>query len=149
MLVLSWRSLEELDETPDTGFETEYHWENFILRLWLYRTTVRTLVKLDHVSDQAKAVVNTFDGTFMADNRNQLKALRDMIEHFDDYAANQGRGPATRSSDLDPWRTITCDRYERGQFVLERKRSYDAAIKLRADAKTVSGAFIQWYKAGA
>ena len=70
-----------------------------------------------------------------------------MIEHFDDYAAGEGRGPAELKRDLDPWRTDTTrDRYERGLFCLERHRSYAAAIKLRADAKSVSDKFIQWYK---
>ncbi len=68
-----------------------------------------------------------------------------MIEHFDDYAAGMGRGPANRDKDLDPWRTITKDRYERGQFTLNRSASYSAAIKLRTDAKSVSDNFIEWY----
>ena len=69
-----------------------------------------------------------------------------MIEHFDDYAAGEGRGPAMRERDLDPWRQTSRDRYERGLFCLERRPSYEAAIKLRADAKGVSDKFIQRYK---
>lgn len=145
MLVRAWRELEQDDGDP--GFETEYRWENFIIRLWLYRATVKTLAKLRAVAVEARSAIATFDDAFTADGKNQLKALRDMIEHFDDYAAGQGRGPADRASDLDPWRSLTRDRYEKGQFVLTREASYAAAIKLRADAAQVSQAFICWYKA--
>lgn len=147
MLVLSWRDLDQYqfnDET-DSGFEVEYFWENFILRLWLYRTTIRTLTKLNSVKGEAEFVLKTFDGAFDVSGKSSLKALRDMIEHFDDYAAGEGRGPAERERDLDPFRTNTRDRYERGLFCLERHQSYAAAIKLRADAKGVSDKFIQWY----
>lgn len=146
MLVLSWREIDQLRSETDVGFEIEYRWENFILRLWLYRTTVNTLTKLAAVESDAKNILKTFDDVFDANGRNGLKALRDMIEHFDDYAAGAGRGPARRKSDLDPWRTITRDRYERGQFLLERRKSYETAIELRSNAKRVSDEFIQWYK---
>ena len=148
MLVLSWHELEHLKEHEEAHipFEAEYLWENFIIRLWLYRTTIRTLTKLQFVEDEAKSILRSFDDLFLINGRNGLKALRDMIEHFDDYAAGEGRGPLERSRDLDPWRTITRDRYERGVFYLERHQSYEAAIKMRADAKSVSDKFIQWYK---
>ncbi|MGO9474763.1 MAG: hypothetical protein ACLPWS_15395 [Rhodomicrobium sp.] len=148
MLVLSRRELDQYqfnDET-DSGFEGEYFWENFILRLWLYRTAVKTLTKLNSVRSEAEFVLKSFDSAFDVNGKSSLKALRDMIEHFDDYAAGEGRGPAERERDLDPWRTTTRDRYERGLFCLERHQSYAAAIKLRADAKGVSDKFIQWYK---
>lgn len=144
MLVLSWRELDQLKS--DGGFETEYFRENFILRLWMYRTTVKTLTKLTSVEDETKSILKTFDLAFDINGRNGLKGLRDMIEHFDDYAAGTGRGPAKRESDLDPWRRISQDRYERGQFLLDRRKSYEAAIKLRSDAKRVSDEFIQWCK---
>jgi hypothetical protein len=146
MLVLSFRKLDKLSDETDVGFETEYRWENFILRLWLYRTTVKTLAKLTAVQSEAKNILKTFDIVFDIDGSNALKALRDMIEHFDDYAPGMGRGPAKRENDLDPWREFDRNRYERGQFLLERKKSYDAAIMLRSDAKRVSDEFIQWYK---
>jgi hypothetical protein len=148
MLVLSWHELEHLKEQEDIRipFEAEYFWENFIIRLWLYRTAIRTLTKLQFVESEAKTVLKSFDDSFLINGRNGLKALRDMIEHFDDYAAGEGRGPVERSRDLDPWRTITKDRYERGVFYLERDQTYDAAIKMRADAKILSDKFIQWYK---
>ena len=148
MLVLSWRQLDQLNVETECSFETEYHWENYILRLWLYRTTIMTLTKLDAIESDAQRGVNEFDSTFSANGRDQLKALRDMIEHFDDYASGVGRGPAQRKSDLDPWRSFTRDHYERGQFRLERNSSYSAAIKLRDDAKHASAAFINWYKTG-
>ncbi|GAB4361387.1 MAG: hypothetical protein Kow00114_15910 [Kiloniellaceae bacterium] len=143
MLVLSWRELDQWKDNTGTGFEVEYFWENFILRLWLYRTTVKTLAKLATVRTEALTALRSFDEVFQAEGQNSLKAVRDMIEHFDDYAAGDGRGPATRDRDLDPWRMITRDRYERGRFVLDRRESYDAAIKLRSDAKGVSDVFIQ------
>jgi len=146
MLVLSWRELEQLNDETDVNFETEYFWENFIIRLWLYRTTVSTLMKLTPVEYKAKNTLKSFDWAFDHNGQNGLKALRDMIEHFDAYAAGEGRGPANRGSDLDPWRKFTRDRYRRGQFLLERKRSCAAAIKLRAGAKRVSDEVIQWYK---
>ena len=70
-----------------------------------------------------------------------------MIEHFDDYAAGEGRGAAMREGELDPWRTITRDRFERGRFVIERSTAYEAAITLSSDAKRVSDTFIAWYMA--
>jgi len=70
-----------------------------------------------------------------------------MIEHFDDYAADTGRGPATCYGELDPWRTTGRDRFERGRFAIEMATAYDAAITLRSEAKRVSDAFIAWYKA--
>jgi hypothetical protein len=93
MLVLSWS---QLDNETELGFETEYHWENFILRLWLYRTTFKTLTRLQAVEGDAKSAINEFDNVFSLNGRNQLKVLRDMIEHFDEYAAGVGKGPATR-----------------------------------------------------
>jgi hypothetical protein len=146
MLVLSWRELDQSNDETGLGFEIEYFWENFIIRLWLYRITIRTLTKLNSVNSEAAFALKTFDGAFDIDGKSALKALRDMIEHFDDYAAGKGRGLAERERDLDPWRQITRDRYERGLFCLERHQSYEAAIKLRADAKAVSDRFIQWYK---
>jgi hypothetical protein len=146
MLVLSWKQLDGLNNETEIGFETEYHWENFILRLWLYRTTVKTLIKLSTVKVEAEKAIKLFDDSFSKDGKNQLKALRDMIEHFDDYAAGAGRGPADRFSDLDPWRVVGRDQYQRGQFGLARTDSYLAAIKLKSDAEAVSAAFIQWYK---
>lgn len=147
MLVLSWRALEAFTEGPATGFEVEYLWENFIIRLWLYRTTIRTLTRLRVVSVEAKDIISNFDRCFEANGQNALKAIRDMIEHFDDYAAGEGRGPATRDGELDPWRTVTRDRFERGRFVIERAPAYNAAIGLRSDAKRASDTFIAWYKA--
>jgi len=88
MLVLSWCELDKLSDEADVGFEIEYRWENFILRLWLYRTTAKTLTKLAAVENEAKSILKTFDQVFHdIPNKNVLKALRDMIEHFDDYAA--------------------------------------------------------------
>lgn len=145
MLVISWRELERWDDKTDFGFEVEYCWEAFIIRLWLYRTTVNTLTKLDAVASDAKMIVAMFDEAFDSNGDNALKALRNMIEHFDDYAAGTGRGPATRSGELDPWRVITRDRFERGQYVLERKTSFDAANELRLGAKRVSDEFIKWH----
>ena len=95
MLVLSWCELDKLSDEADVGFEIEYRWENFMLRLWLYRTTVKTLTKLAAVENEAKSILKTFDQVFHdISNKNVLKALRDMIEHFDDYAAGKGHGPA-------------------------------------------------------
>ncbi len=146
MLVLSWRQLDAVNPEAEIGFETEYHWENYILRLWLYRITVRTLIKLSAVKVDAEQAIKHFDDKFSKDGKNQLKALRDMIEHFDDYAAGAGRGPADRFSDLDPWRVFDRDQYQRGQFSLVRIDSYSAAIKLKSDAEAVCASFIQWYK---
>jgi len=146
MLVLSWRELDQPDDEATIDFEVEYYWENFIIRLWLYRTTVKTLTKLAEVKNEAETALSTFDSVFDVGGRNGLKALRDMYEHFDDYAAGIGYGPASRAENLDPWRFISRDRYERGQFVLDRKQSYDAAIKLHSDAKCVSDKLIQWLK---
>jgi len=143
MLVLSWHALEDLD---DQGVEIEYCWENFIIRLWLYRTTVKTLTKLHVVADDARDVLDAFDKVFNTNGRNDLKALRDMIEHFDDYAADQGHGPPKRQTDLDPWQQVAKDTYERGQFHLERGRCYEAANTLRLGATQVSNKFMQWYK---
>ena len=146
MLVLSWRELDAItDETE--GWETEYCWENFIIRLWLYRTTIRTLTKLPPVCDDAKIAISCFDEKFAHEGHNGLKAIRDLIEHFDDYAAEKGRGPATRTGELDPWRTFTKDKYERGRYVFELHAAYEAAIALRSDAKKVSDKFVAWYKA--
>jgi hypothetical protein len=147
MLVISWQALELSDEDPKTGFEIEYLWENFLLRLWLYRTTIRTLTHLHIVKPAAKRIIADFDRCFTRNNENNLKAIRDMIEHFDDYAADQGRGPASRKGDLDPWRSISRDKFERGRFLIERDAAYKAAIRLRSDAKGVSDTFIVWFKA--
>jgi hypothetical protein len=137
--------LEEGDDSG-SGFEPEYRWENFILRLWLYRTTVKSLEKMSVVKSEAQTALNAFDSQFNTNGINGLKALRDMLEHFDDYAAGSGRGPGKRERDLDPWREVTRDQYERGAFFLDRHKSYAAAIQLRADAKIISDRFIDWYK---
>jgi hypothetical protein len=146
MLVLSWRAMDASTSEQIEAFEDEYRWENFIIRLWLYRTTVQTLTHLWFVSAEAKNILARFDHCFKSNGQNSLKAIRDMIEHFDDYAADKGHGPAKRKSELDPWRTVTRDRFERGRFVIERASAYEAAIRLRSDAKQVSDAFIEWYK---
>ncbi|WP_085939908.1 hypothetical protein [Azospirillum sp. B4] len=146
MLVLSLDSLEHLSHEDERGFEAEYAWENVIIRLWLYRTTVQTLIKIDRVAIDAQQAVKRFDANFDIGGRNGLKALRDMIEHFNDYAAGAGHGPAKRDIDLDPWRTFTKDCYERGSFRLERMKSLEAAIALQADAKKASDEFIAWFR---
>ncbi len=146
MLVLSWRALEEINKDNEEHFNEEYLWENFIIRLWLYRTTIKTLTRIDVVSLEAKGIISTFDRCFEVDGHNGLKAIRDMIEHFDEYAMGKGHGSATRESELDPWRKVSRDRFERGRFVFERASAYNAAIALRSDAKRVSDAFIAWYK---
>lgn len=99
---------------------------------------------LDAVADDAKGIIATFDRSFEQGGKNGLKAIRDMIEHFDDYAAGVGCGPATREGELDPWRTVTPDRFERGRYALDRAVAYDAAIQLRTDAKRVGDKFIAW-----
>jgi len=147
MLVLSWRALDEPASDVTELMEDEYHWENFIIRLWLYRVTVKTLTQLNNVNAEAREILARFDRNFEIDGQNGLKAIRDMIEHFDDYAAGKGRGPATRDGELDPWRAVSRDRFERGKYSIERALAYDAAIRLRSDAKSVSDAFIAWYKA--
>jgi hypothetical protein len=147
MLVLSWRELEAIVEPNLNGFETEYYWENFILRLWLYRTTVRTLARLKAVENEANEIIASFDNAFARDGKNQLQALRNMIEHFDERAAGIWRGLGSRRGELDPFRHFDRDTYERGLFKFERRKSYTAAIKLRSDAEQVSSTFINWYKA--
>lgn len=150
LLVLSWRELDQIKDTVeefDLGFEVEYRWENFIIRLWLYRTTVRTLRKLSPVESATNQAIAKFDKTFQVNSRNGLKALRDMVEHFDDYAAGIGRGPATRRGDLDPFRHFTKDVYQRGQFNLERNTALEAANQLRSDANDLSNQFIEWFHA--
>lgn len=146
MLVLSFRELEQR-EPVESGFEIEYSWENAILRLWLYRTVIRTLTKLPPVRANAKQILQKFDQAFDHHGINGLKALRDMIEHFDDYATGQGRGPATRIGDLDPWRSITRDEYKRGNYFLSRQSALLAADQMRSDANRVSDQFIEWYHA--
>jgi hypothetical protein len=138
MLVLSWRQLDALNNETEIGFETEYHWENFIIRLWLYRTAIRTLIKLSKVKVEADKAIKLFDDAFRKDGKNQLKALRDMIEHFDDYASGAGRGPADRFSDLDPWRVVGRDQYQRGELRLVRTDSYSAANKSPADSENAA-----------
>lgn len=128
MVVLSWRAFEQMSPEAELSFETEYCWENFIIRLWLYRTTVSALMKIENVAGSAKQAIARFDATFETNGRNGLKALRDMIEHFDDYAAGRGRGPAQRDTDLDPFRSFTLECYERGNFRLERAKCLEAAI---------------------
>ena len=146
MLVLAWRHLVGAD--GHNGFETEYFWENFIIRLWLYRAVIQTLAKLDAVQSDALQILAIFDREFEVNGMNGLKAIRDMVEHFDDYAANEGRNKKfERDKDLDPWRVIDRDRYEREQFLLYRKKSFDAANELRSNSKIVSGKYIDWYKA--
>jgi len=138
---------QQLVEAPNvSGFETEYAWENLIIRLCLYRNTVKTLIKLPVVVNEAKEMLQRFDAKFTQNKKNSLIALRDMLEHFDDYAAGLGRGPAERHADLDPWREVTVEKFCRGQFELELYPSMEAADTLRLDAKSVSDQFINWYK---
>ncbi len=145
MLQLAAKQL--VETADDSGFETEYAWENLIIRLCLYRNTVKTLTKLTIVVDEAKVMLRRFDAEFTQNEKNSLIALRNMIEHFDDYAAGHGRGPADRDTDLDPWREVNVDRYCRGQFKLELSLSMEAANTLRSEAKSASDKFISWYRA--
>jgi hypothetical protein len=145
MLVLSYRAFDTFDE--EDGFACEYCWENFIIRLWLYRTTVNTLTKIDFIKDEAVAAVAAFDLPFMIGGDNALRAIRNMLEHFDEYAADDGRGPATRRGELDPWRAVSPDRFERGRFVIDRAVAYNTAIALRAAATALSKKFTDHYKA--
>ncbi len=147
----AWNMLQiaaqHLTETADVqDFETEYAWENLIIRLCLYRNTVKTLTKFPIVENDAAQAIKRFDDTFIQNEKNALIALRNMFEHFDDYATGSGRGPAKRDTDLDPWRVIAVEEYNRGQFKLELTSSMNAANNLRSDAKDVSDKFISWYK---
>jgi len=143
MFVISSNELQS--KIPTDAFETEYAWENYIIRLWLYRTTIRTLLNLHPIKSQVSATLKEFDAIFSENGKNTLKALRDMIEHFDDYASGKGRGPAQRNTDLDPWRCILPDKYERGQFKIDRNASLIAANNLRLNAKKNSAEFITWF----
>ena len=40
---LSLRELESLTEEDAEAFEDEYLWEKYVIRLWLYRTTTKTV----------------------------------------------------------------------------------------------------------
>lgn len=71
MLVLSWRELDHLTEETDLGYKVEYFWENFILRLWLYRTTVKTLTKLKSVKNDARRAIFNFDAAFEKNGCNE------------------------------------------------------------------------------
>jgi len=129
----------------DGSFELEYAWENYIIRLWLYRAVVKTLVKFHPSKRIIQKALKDFDKTFSSGGINALKTYRDMIEHFDDYALGKGRGPASREVDLDPWRSIGPDKYERGRFHFDRNEMLVAANELRLKANTGSDAFIKWY----
>ncbi len=93
---------------------------------------------------EAVGVVARFDDCFTANGQNALKIIRDMIEHFDDYAAGKGRVRGIRDDSLDPWRVVSRDRFERGQFIIEKTSAYSAAIQLRSEAKDVGKKFTQW-----
>jgi hypothetical protein len=147
----AWNMLQlaaqHLSRTADAvDFETEYAWENLIIRLALYRKVVTTLTKLPAIEIEAKQAIVRFDAVFLQNGKNALIALRDMFEHFDDYAAGKGRGPAERNADLDPWRFIDVEECSRGQFKICLTPSMEAANKLRTDAQAVSDNFIRWYK---
>jgi hypothetical protein len=150
----SWNMLQiaaqQLVLTDDSlGFELEYGWENLIIRLCLYRNTVNTLTNLDSVRDGTLQILGRFDNEFTQNKINALLGLRNMLEHFDDYAAGRGRGPAQRNADLDPWRVITADRYCRGQFELALDSTMKAADNLCLEAKNVEKKFIDWYRLSA
>lgn len=140
-------SAQHLVKTADAiNFETEYAWENLIIRLSLYRNAVKTLTKLPAVVLDTEQALSRFDAAFTKNEKNALTALRNMFEHFDDYAAGEGRGPAKRSVDLDPWRFIDVEEYSRGQFKICLTPSMEAANNLRSDAKVISDKFIRWYR---
>jgi len=144
MLQLAAEHLVKEGDSQD--FETEYAWENLIIRLCLYRNTVKTLTKLPVVKQEAEQAIKRFDAVFMQNGKNALIAIRNMFEHFDDYASGLGRGPAKRDTELDPWRAISVEEFNRGQFSLELTTSMNAANDLRSDAKEVSDKFISWFK---
>jgi hypothetical protein len=146
----AWNMLQiaagHLVKTADAmDFETEYAWENLIIRLSLYRNAVNTLTKLPAVATDAQQALKRFDAAFIQNGKNALVGLRNMFEHFDDYAAGKGRGPG-ETNDLDPWRFISVEECSRGQFKIYLSASMEAADKLRSDAKAVSDKFIRWYK---
>jgi len=145
MLQIAGKHLLKTAEAID--FETEYAWENLIIRLSLYRNSVKTLTKLPSVAPDAEQALSRFDVAFTQNGRNALTALRNMFEHFDDYAAGVGRGPAERSTDLDPWRFISVEECSRGQFKILLTPSMTAANDLRSDAQAISEKFIRWYSA--
>ena len=64
MLQIAAKCLYETKQTEDEDFETEYAWENLIIRLALYRNTVKTLAQLDSVKDKANEIIHDFDLTF-------------------------------------------------------------------------------------
>jgi hypothetical protein len=144
MLQLAAQHLAKTVDAVD--FETEYAWENLIIRLSLYRNAVKTLTKLPAVALEAEQALGRFDAAFFQNGKNALIALRNMFEHFDDYAAGMGRGPAERNTDLDPWRFIDVQECSRGQFKICLTPSMEAANNLRTDAKAISDKFICWYK---
>lgn len=144
MLQVATQQLAKTAEVMD--FETEYAWENLIIRLSLYRNAVKTLTKLPSVAPDAEQALNRFDAAFTQNGKNALISLRNMFEHFDDYAAGSGRGPAERNTDLDPWRCIDVEEYTRGQFKICLAPSMAAANQLRSDAEAVSDKFIRWHE---
>ncbi|KQV46406.1 hypothetical protein ASD07_13055 [Duganella sp. Root336D2] len=144
MLQVAAQQLAKTAKTVD--FETEYAWENLIIRLSLYRNTVKTLTNLPSVAPDAEQALSRFDAEFTQGGKNALISLRNMFEHFDDYATGAGRGPAERNLDLDPWRSIAVEEFSRGQFKILLSPSMAAANYLRSDAEAVSDKFIRWYE---
>lgn len=145
MLCFSWEAFDKLSEDQISNFEQDYCWENYFIRLWLYRTTVNTLTKLPQISQQAKKQIHIFDSSFEKDGKNQLRAIRNMIEHFDDYATGAGRGPALRETELDPWRTYDQENYERGRYSFNRQNSMRSANNLRLGTKPLCSELINWF----
>ena len=85
MLVLAYREIDGFEEADETEpFTLEYLWENFFIRLWLFRICILTLEKITFVKQDATHIIADFDSCFIIENINHLRALRDMTEHWDD-----------------------------------------------------------------
>ena len=94
--MLSWRELDQYqfnDET-DFGFEAEYLWE--------ISYSASGCAERSSDFDQAKfckgrggVCLENIRWRLDINGKSSLKALRDMIEHFDDYAAGGGAGAGT------------------------------------------------------
>jgi len=138
MLQLAVKHLAETKTTENS--EIQYAWENLVIRMVIYRYTVKNLVRLKCVNKKANMINKKFDSVFRINGRHVLMALYNVFKHFDEYKAND------RGKELDPYGTITVEEYNHGTLKLQLSQCIQAATELRNGANYVGHEFIEWYE---
>ncbi len=127
-----------------------YRWENYIIRLYLYRKTCNMLRKITYLKKETNLILKKFDQNFKPQNvdihQDILTDLRHIFEHFDDIASGGGNNKVISRLAINTHKDFSNDKYNLGHYSLDRDFSFTAATELHEDINKIKKNFYEYYK---